>query len=94
MSATAEAGSYIALFLIATDGKYHVEAGHWDEIDAAYNHWIERRIDKVLSLTCNDGGPLLIAASMIGGLALSTPATRQRSRELDEAIKAESGFTE
>lgn len=94
MSGIAEYGSHICLFVVENAGKYHVEASHWDELDAAYHHWIERRIDRVLSLTCTDGGALLIAASRIAELAMSTPETRARSRELAEACKAEGGFQE
>lgn len=83
---------WIAVFV--PNGKYHVERSHWDELDAAYHHWIERRIDRVLSLTLMDGTPLLIAASRIEELTLSTPESRRRSRELAEAEKAEGGFVE
>lgn len=92
MSATADFGSHIALFVVENAGKYHVDLAHWDELDAAYHHWIERRIDRVLSLNCTDGGPLLIAASRIAEVTTSTPETRARSRELEEAYKAETGY--
>jgi hypothetical protein len=89
-----DAGTYVALFVVENAGKYHVEAVHWDELDAAYHHWIERRIDRVLSLTCTDGGPLLIAASRIAELCMVTPETRQRQRELESAFKAEAGYSD
>ena len=94
MSDTIDSGSYAALYLDGESGEFHIQPHHWDEIDAAYHNWVERRIDRVLSLTCDDGRPLLIAASRVGGLAMSTPEYRQRSRELDDARKAEGGFIE
>lgn len=94
MTPTIDVGSYVAVFLVENSGKYHVEPSHWDELDAAYHHWIERKIDRVLTLTCTDGGPVLLAASRIDSLTLVTPETRKRSFELQEALKAEGGFTE
>jgi hypothetical protein len=73
---------------------YFVDATHWDEIDAAYGHWIERRIDRVLSLVSRDGGEVRIAVSRVSDFCLSTPEVRARARELDAAEKAESGFQE
>lgn len=92
MSDTVEYGSYVCVFVVENAGKYHVDLSHWDELDGAYHHWIERKIDRVLSLTCTDGGPLLLAASRITELCQSTPETRERSRQLEAACKAESGF--
>lgn len=92
MSSTVELGSYVAVYV--EGGRYHVDPSHWDELDAAYHHWTERHIDRVLALSCNDGAALLIAASRIAELYLSTPEQRQRSRELAAAEKAEAGFTD
>lgn len=94
MSTTSAAGSFVQVYIRENGGRYHVQPEHWDEFDAAYHHWVERRIDRVLSLTCNDGGPLLVAASRISEIVMSTPENRERDRELVEALKAESGFAE
>jgi len=95
MSEALDGLSYICLFVLDRDGgKYHVDMQHWDELDAAYGNWIEKKIDRVLTLTCLDGGPLLIAVSRIAELCPSTPEIRQRSREQGEALKAETGFAD
>lgn len=94
MRETIEAGTYICLFVLDGAGnKYHVDESFWDEIDAAYHNWIERKIDRVLALTCSDGGPVLVAASRISELCLSSPEIRMRGREQSEALKAEGGFS-
>lgn len=94
MTDAIEVGAYVVVFLVDNSGKYHVEASCWDDLDAAYHHWIERKIDRVCAITCVDGAPLLIAASRIGELCLATPETRAREREIASALKAESGFEE
>lgn len=89
-----ELGSWVAVFVVENAGKYHVSVDHWDEIDAAMHHWAERRIDRVLTLTSNDGEALLIPASRISDVSRSTPVSRERQRALEAASKAEMGFEE
>lgn len=91
---TLELGSWVMLFTTQGQSMYFVDAAHWDEIDAAHGHWIERRIDRVLSLVGRDGSDIRIAASRISDFCLSTPEARARGRELEAAEKAESGFAE
>lgn len=91
---TTESLSWIDVYLVPPGGHYHVSLEHWDEIDAAYHHWIERRIDRVLTLTCADSEPLMIAASRVGEFSRSTPEGRARGRVITDAVKAETGFVE
>jgi len=86
--------SYIAIFLENEDANFRVETHHWDEIDAAYHQYVERRIDRVLTLDSTDGTPLLIAASRIGGVSISSPESRERIRAIEAALKQEAGFAE
>lgn len=69
-------------------------AEQWDELDAAYHAWIERRIDRVLALTLITGDDLLIAASHVHDIARITPTGRERKRRLREIEKKETGFSE
>lgn len=94
MTTDASAGSFVQVFIVHDGGCYHVEAHHWDAIDAALHQWIERRVDKVLALTCTNGCDLLLPASRIGEVCMSTPVTRERGREQDAAMKAEGGFAD
>lgn len=91
---TTELGSFVRLYIVENGGAYHVMEDHWDEIDAAYHNWIERKIDRVLSLVGNNGSDILLAASRISEVCRMTPECRQRARELEAAEKAESGFAE
>lgn len=87
-------GAFVVVTVVGEDSAWWVEPEMWDEADAAYHNWIERRIDRVLSFTTDAGAPLLLAASRIGALALTSPEIRAKMRAIDAARKAESGFEE
>lgn len=74
--------------------RYYVEPEHWNELQAAYKGWMERSINAVLDLTGRDGAEIRLAASRIGDLCRSTPASRKAAREYEQQEKAESGFSE
>lgn len=86
---TAALGSWILLYTVQANSMYIVDAAQWDEIDAAYGNWIERRIDRVLCLTGRDGSDIRIAASRVSDFCLSTPEARGKAREYELAEKAE-----
>ncbi len=88
-----EIGTFVAVSLVSSE-TYWIPERYWDEIDAAFHNFIERRIDKLLSLTTLAGAEILIPVSRIGDVGLSTPETRDRTRALDRAMQAEQGFTE
>lgn len=92
--ATETLGSFVQLFIRNDGGRYHVAHEHWNEIDAAYTHWTERGIDRVLTLSCTNGSPVLLAVSRIGEMHLSTPESRQLDITLADALKAETGSFE
>ena len=92
--ADSDVGTYISMPLVGDGSAYHVVPDHWDELDGAYHNWVERRIDRVLELTCAEGSRLLVAASQIQALYLSTPESRRRHSEREAALKAEDGFSE
>lgn len=94
MSAIVEVGSFVKVYVVDNGGVYNIDFHQWDEIDAAYHAWIERRIDRVLALTGVSGGDVLIAASRISDVCASTPDSRERDRAIEAAQKAESGFEE
>jgi hypothetical protein len=93
-AADVELGTFVAVSIRDDDSYYQVNPEHWDEIDAALHNFIERRINKVLALTTNSGSALLLPASMISSVLMSTPEIRVRHRALAAAAKAEEGFSE
>lgn len=89
-----ELGAWVSIF-VREDGRMHqVKPEQFDEIDAAFGNWIERRIDRLLHLTTLNGGELLIPASRMSEAVRSTPETRELQRRLEAASKAEGGFDE
>ena len=94
MNGTPDAGSMLRLYVVENGGVYLVDLSHWDEIDAAYGDWIERKRDRILCLSGINGGDIRIAASRISEFCNSTPETRARMRDIEAAEKAESGFAE
>jgi hypothetical protein len=91
---TIELGSFVIVNLVENCGAYHVESSHWDELTAFYANWIERRIDRVIELVATDGAPIVLAASRISEMNLSTPESRARYRAIEAARKMEAGFVE
>lgn len=89
-----ELGTYMVLSVADDNSSWWLSPDMWDEADAAYHHWIVRRIDRVLSFTTDAGAPLLLSASRIGALSMTTPEIRARMRAIDAARKAEAGFEE
>lgn len=87
-------GSWVVVFLVEQGGCYAVAAQHFDEIDAAYGDWTERRRDRVLALTATNGSDLRIAVSRISEFGTSTPDTRACGRALMAAEKSEAGFAD
>ena len=85
-------GSWVMVFLVEGGGCYNVAPDHFDEIDAAYGDWIDRRRDHVLSLVTTSGADLRIAVSRISEFVSCAPETRARGRALNAAEKAEDGF--
>lgn len=86
--------SWIIVYTVENGGRYHIETSHWDEIDAAFGQWIERRYDKVLCLTGYNGSDIRMPASRISDFSLCTADSRARMRELEAMEKAESGYVE
>lgn len=91
---TVAVGSFIQVYIRENGGQYHVDTQHWDEIDAALHQYIERGIDRVLSLTSTCQKEILIPVSRVSDASTSTPESRQRNREIMAALKAEDPFSE
>lgn len=94
MTEQLDIGEFVELTLKNEDGAYYVGAGHWDEIDAAYHQFIERRLDKVLSLITLAGGDLLLPISHVSAVSRSTPEVRAKNARIGAAIKSEQGFVD
>jgi len=88
-----ELGNWISIFTVENGAYHQVRDDQFDEIDAAYGNWAERRVDKLLHLTTVEGNDLLIAASRISEVVRSTPATREAMRRFAKLSKIEDGFS-
>jgi len=89
-----ELGNWVSIFTVENGAYHQVREDQFDEIDAAYGNWVERRIDKLLHLTTVEGGDCLIAASRISEVVRSTPTTRELMRRFAEQSKREEGFNQ
>jgi hypothetical protein len=77
-------GTFLRLFEV-DDATVAVLREHEDEVDAAYSHWIERGIDKVLRLTTSHGDEYVTCASRIERFTVSTPEGRRKAIQLEAA---------
>lgn len=89
-----ELGTFLAVYIRYDNGVHHVLDSHWDEMDAALHQFVERNIDRVLTLTNCNGAEIMLPASQVGAVVRTTQESRQRQRERDAAFKAEGGFDE
>jgi hypothetical protein len=90
-NADTEVGNFVEIAL-GQQGAYFVPTDYWDEIDAALHQYVERNIDRVLTIKTLAGSDLLLPVSRIGDVVTSTPEARARNREIARAINAEKGF--
>lgn len=89
-----DVGTFLCIYIRYDGGAFHVAESYWDEIDAAFHQYVERNINRVLSLTNTNGADLLLPACQIGAVLRTTPESRERQRKLDAASKIETGFQE
>lgn len=84
-------GNYVALYL-ENNSYYRIEPEYWNELDAAYGNWVEKKIDKLLCLVELSGEEIRIAASKINDMRLATLAGRAKGELVSKALKDELGF--
>lgn len=70
-------------------GFYRIPMDQWDYIEAAFGHWIERGIDKMLILTDISGADVRVPASKVMDFFTDTPEVRKRGLVWEKAYKAE-----
>ncbi len=84
---------YLLLWCDTGDGAVRLEATDEPIVDAAVQRYVDsgKTIDSLLSLTSTGGDSFKVLASSISSWTVSTPAARDREREIDAAMEAEGG---
>lgn len=77
---------WLEVYLERPEGCYRCQVEDYDQARLAWQLWMEDQKDGLVTLHLVDGAELLVRASALSGLVVSTPDIRDRREAFEEAL--------